>query len=133
MNATKQKKLEAGGWSVGSAADFLGLDEAEEAIVEMKLSMASRVKTLRRKKGLTQRELAEHIRSSQSRMAKLETADRSASLELYVRALVSLGETPVQIGKVIGVQLKRVPAKGRRGAVGSASKKKAKPARLQKV
>lgn len=114
MNATKRKKLEAAGWAVGTAAEFLGLDEAEAAIVEMKLSMASRLKTLRKKRSFTQGNLAEYIHSSQSRIAKLEAADKSASLDLYVRALVALGETPAQIGKVIAVKVKGAPAKSAR-------------------
>lgn len=41
MNANKQKKLEAAGWSVGSASDFLALTEAEEILVGMRLALAS--------------------------------------------------------------------------------------------
>ncbi|HRQ88777.1 MAG TPA: hypothetical protein PLA50_08265 [Bacteroidia bacterium] len=41
MNANKQKKLEAAGWSVGSAADFLALTETEEILVGMRLALAS--------------------------------------------------------------------------------------------
>lgn len=133
MKHTKLKKLEAAGWAVGSAAEFLGLDEAEQAIVEMKLSVASRLKALRQERGLTQNMLAARIRSTQSRMAKLEAADKSASLELYFRALVSMGETPAQIGKIIAVQVKPTPKAKRKSRAKSGSKKKAKSRAVQKV
>ncbi|MCA1641448.1 MAG: transcriptional regulator, partial [Acidobacteria bacterium] len=37
MKATKRKRLEAAGWSVGSAEDFLELSPVEAALVELKL------------------------------------------------------------------------------------------------
>ena len=37
-------KLEAAGWEVGSAADFLGLSKEEESLIDMKLALASRLK-----------------------------------------------------------------------------------------
>ena len=40
MEKTKKNKLEANGWTVGDIDGFLGLDEAEMAIVEMKVALA---------------------------------------------------------------------------------------------
>jgi hypothetical protein len=40
MEKTKKNKLEAKGWTVGDIDGFLGLDEAEMAIVEMKVALA---------------------------------------------------------------------------------------------
>ena len=114
MKATKRKKLERAGWAVGSASDFLGLSEAEVVIVGMKLALASKLRTLRQQQKLTQEEVAKRIGSSQSRVAKMEVAERSVSIELLVRSLISLGASPGQIGKIIGagsVQKKRTPAK----------------------
>ena len=88
--------------SPGSASDFLELSESEEAIVAMKLALASKLRGLRRDRRLTQQELAKQIGSSQSRVAKMEVADKSVSMELFVRSLVSLGASRQQIGKVIG-------------------------------
>jgi DNA-binding XRE family transcriptional regulator len=104
MKASKKKKLQEAGWTVGSASEFLELDEAEEAIVAMKLALGSKLKDVRREKRLTQQEVAKRIGSSQSRVAKMETADKSVSMELIVRSLVSLGTTRAQIGKVIGAR-----------------------------
>jgi len=102
MKAAKRKKLEADGWKVGSAADFLGLTEAEEALVAMKLALARNLKELRRKQGLTQLQLGDQIGSSQSRIAKMEAAERSVSLDLLVRSLLSLGASRQDIGSIVG-------------------------------
>lgn len=114
MKATKKKKLIKAGWTVGSASEFLELQPAEEVIVAMKLSLASELKTLRKEKDLTQEQVAKLIGSSQSRIAKMETADKSASLDLFIRSLASLGASRSQIGKVIAtkmVQKKSTPRK----------------------
>ena len=101
MNASKQKKLREAGWSIGTASDFLELSDAEAAIVEMKLALASNLRDLRRTRKMTQQELANRLGSSQSRVAKMEVADDSVSIELIIKSLVSLGATPKQIGKAI--------------------------------
>ncbi len=101
MKISKQKKLEAAGWKVGSTAEFLGLSEAEEMLVNMKVALARCVRAMRQKKTITQQGLAELLGSSQSRVAKLETADRSVSIELLIRSLVAMGATQTQIGKII--------------------------------
>jgi len=102
MKAAKKRKLEAAGWKVGSAAEFLELSDAEEVLVNMKLALAKNVKALRQQKKITQLELAKRIGSSQSRVAKMEVADSSVSLELLVRSLVSLGASCAQIGIIVG-------------------------------
>lgn len=116
MNAAKKKKLQKAGWAVGSTSEFLELSEAEETIVAMKLALASKLKDLRKEKRLTQEDVAKRIGSSQSRVAKMEVADKSVSMELFVRSLISLGTPRAQIGNVIGSRyVKRgSPAAGER-------------------
>jgi len=101
MNTSKQKRLEASGWRVGKTADFLGLSAAEELFVDIKLALANAVRTRRTKLGLTQAELARRMRSSQSRVAKLEAGDRTVSIDLLVHALVRLGATRRQLARVL--------------------------------
>ena len=79
--------------------ELLGLSDAEEAIVELRLRLADEVRRLRTTQGLTQRDLAERIGSSQSRVAFLEQGDASA--ELMIRALLVLGATRRQIGRLV--------------------------------
>ncbi len=101
MNATKPKKLEKAGWKVGSTTEFLGLTPEEEVLVDVKLALADKVKQLRKQRRVTQDALAKRIGSSQSRIAKLEAADRSVSVDLLVRSLVSLGASQKDIGGAI--------------------------------
>jgi DNA-binding XRE family transcriptional regulator len=97
MKETKRKKLEAAGWKVGSTAEFLDLTTEEEELVAMKLSLAANVKSRRESLKMTQQELAKQIGSSQSRVAKIESADKSVSIDLLIRSLASLGATRREI------------------------------------
>ena len=101
MNTTKKKRLEQAGWATGSAREFLGLDDEETQFIEMKLALAAGVRELRAKQGLTQSALAARLKSSQSRVAKMEAGDRSVSLDLLVRSLLNIGASPAEIGKWI--------------------------------
>lgn len=94
MKAEKRKSLEKAGWQVGSAADFLSLSKAEAAYVEMKLALAQELAEARRANHLTQQTLAARLRTSQPRVAMMEKGDPSVSLDLLVRALLTLGVTP---------------------------------------
>ena len=102
MKTSKRKKLEAAGWKVGTASEFLELSDAEEMLVNMKLALAANVKSMRQRQKMTQQELAHRIGSSQSRVAKMEVADPSVSMELLVRSLVALGASRTQIGRIVG-------------------------------
>ncbi len=101
MKAAKQKNLEANGWKVGNAADFLELTDEEAAYIELKLTLASCLKYERTKQHLTQKDFAKRINSSQSRVAKMETGDRSVSLDLLIKSLLALGVSNEYIGKTI--------------------------------
>ena len=91
MRTEKRKKLEAAGWRVGAAKDFLHLSEAEAAYVETKLKLADRLEAVRKERHLTQKELATMLKTSQSRLALMEKGDSSVSIDLLVRALGVFG------------------------------------------
>ena len=101
MDKNKQTRLEAQGWKVGTAEEFLGLTSEETAYVELRLRLSDAVRQLRKKKRLTQVQLAELLHSSQSRIAKVEAADESVSLDLLVRSLFVLGASNQDLAKVI--------------------------------
>ena len=44
MEKTKRKRLEAAGWQVGSAADFVGLSDEEAAYVELCVRLSDALK-----------------------------------------------------------------------------------------
>jgi len=101
MNKAKKKRLESGGWRVGDAADFLELTPEEAAFVELKLALAGYLRELRTRRDWTQVRVAGLLRSSQSRVAKMEAADGSVSIDLLVRSLLALGASRADVGRVI--------------------------------
>jgi ribosome-binding protein aMBF1 (putative translation factor) len=102
MDAEKRKRLEAAGWSVGSAQDFLNLSTEEAAFVELKLRLSESLKERRQSHNLSQTALARKIKSSQSRVAKMEAGDPSVSIDLLIRALLATGATRNDLARVVG-------------------------------
>jgi len=91
MNSTKRKRLEAKGWKVGDAQEFLNLSPEEAAYIEIKLALSKNLQDYRKAKRLTQTEFAKRIKTSQSRVAKMESGDPSVSIDLLIRSLFALG------------------------------------------
>jgi DNA-binding XRE family transcriptional regulator len=91
MDIKKKNKLKKLGGRVTSVREFLGLSQAEAAVVEIRVELAAAVREKRLAAGLTQAELASALGSTQSRVAKIEAADPQASLESMVRALAAAG------------------------------------------
>jgi hypothetical protein len=104
MNVKKKQQLEAHGWHVGSADEFLGLSTAEAAYIELKLTLSAHLKRRRQQQKLTQVELAKRLQSNQSRVAKMEAGDPSVSLDLLIRSLLALGLTPTDLARIIAPQ-----------------------------
>jgi len=101
MKAGRRRRLIAKGWTAGSAYEFLELTDAEAALVELKLALADALRHARAARGMSQVALAERMRSSQSRVAKIEAGDPSVSLDLVVKALLAVGATARDIGRVL--------------------------------
>jgi ribosome-binding protein aMBF1 (putative translation factor) len=101
MRADIARKLNARGWKVGDAKEFLGLLDQEAALVELRLALCRSVRERRLKLGLSQVELASRLGSSQSRVAKLEGADATVSIDLLIRGLLALGASRREIGRAL--------------------------------
>lgn len=101
MKQSKRKKLEAAGWAVGSAQEFLGLSDADAALIELKLALSRSLRDRRQRRGVSQVELAKRLQSSQSRIAKMEAGDPSVSMDLLVSSLLVLGASEADLAKVI--------------------------------
>jgi|KBSSwiStaDraftv2_1062776.scaffolds.fasta_scaffold26850_7 ribosome-binding protein aMBF1 (putative translation factor) len=101
MIEKKRKRLEAAGWKIGSAREFLELTDQEEAYIELRLKLADALKRQRVSRNLTQGDLAKAMSSSQSRVAKMEAGDASVSLDLLVRSLLAMGTTNMDLAKII--------------------------------
>ena len=101
MKPSKQKKLQAAGFKVGTVQEFLHLSDEDMALIELKLRLVAMLKTVREARGITQHQLAKLMASSQSRVAKLEGACTRASLDLICKALFALGVTNQDLAKAI--------------------------------
>ena len=101
MKSAKRKRLEAQGWRVGSTREFLGLSVEEAALVETKLRLSQGLRERRTRLALSQAAVAKRLHSSQSRVAKMEAADATVSVDLLLRALFALGATPRDVATAI--------------------------------
>ena len=101
MGKTERFRAEADGWSVGNADAFLGLSADESTYVEVKWALAGLMVERRKSASLTQAVLARQVKTSQSRLANMEHADATVSVDLLVRTLLSRGASRQDIARVI--------------------------------
>jgi len=69
------------------------------AIIEVKVALAKRLRAQRTRAGLSQVEVAKIVHSSQPRVAKMEGADQTVSIDLLMKALVKTGVSVQEIGR----------------------------------
>jgi DNA-binding XRE family transcriptional regulator len=94
MRAEKRRRLEAAGWKETTVREFLNLSEADVQYIEMKLALSRLLRLARERRRLTQTKAAALLKTSQSRLARMEAGDPSVSLDLLVRGLFALGASP---------------------------------------
>src|SRR6266566_2584275 len=100
MKAAKRRRLEAVGWKETTVKEFLNLSEADAQYIETKLALSRRLRRLRERRHLTQTKAASLLKTSQSRLARMEAGDPSVSLDVLVRGLFALGAAWKEIAKV---------------------------------
>lgn len=91
MNTAKRKALEAAGWKIGDAADFLGMSDEERQLLDARVELALAVRRQREVCRLSQKELGAKLKTSQPRVAKIERAATDVSLDQLVRAFAAAG------------------------------------------
>ena len=91
MNKEKRRALEAAGFVFEDAEDFLELTAEERRLVELRLAVSRAVRARREQQHLTQEQVARKLKSSQSRVAKMEAGAADVSLDLLFRGLFVLG------------------------------------------
>jgi len=101
MDKRKKARLARRGWKTGTVEEFLDLSAEESAYIEMKLALSEKLREKRIGTRLTQAELARAIRSSQSRVAKMEAGDPTVSIDLLVKSLLALGVSRKELGRAI--------------------------------
>lgn len=104
MDATKRKTLERAGWRFGDAADFLEMTDAERQLLDARAELAMAIRRQREARSLSQKQLAEMLKTSQPRVAKIERAAADVSMDQLVRAFTAVG------GKIV---LKAAKAKAK--------------------
>jgi predicted XRE-type DNA-binding protein len=101
MDTKKKKVLESKGYKVGTVEEFLGLSSEESEYIELKLALSEALIKRRKKSNLTQAQLAKMLKSSQSRVAKMEKGDPTVSVDLLVKSLLALGADKKSIARAI--------------------------------
>ena len=96
------------------AAAFLAASNPAAAVGEARRALAAALRARRTARRVTQVRLAALLGSSQSRIAKMEAADATVSLELLMRALVVLGASRQDVGELIGRGVRPAPTPDRR-------------------
>jgi predicted XRE-type DNA-binding protein len=109
---SRKRRLEAVGWRVGTAPEFLGLSDWEATYLDLKLQLAHAIRERRRQRRLTQGRLAKLLRSSQSAVAKMEGGDPSISIDPLVRSLLALGASLPELAEIISSRPVRRVARG---------------------
>src|SRR5436309_10612050 len=99
MKLEKKRRLQAVGWKETTVKEFLNLSDADAQYIETKLALSRRLRQLREQRHLTQTKAAALLKTSQSRLARMEAGDPSVSLDLLVRGLFALGATPKDLLK----------------------------------
>jgi DNA-binding XRE family transcriptional regulator len=100
----KRRRLEAKGSKVGTFAEFLRRSPEESVYIELKARLAIGLQEWRRRRRLTQADLAKRLQSSQSRIAKMEAGDPSVSLDLLIRSLLTLGASRRELSRIMSAR-----------------------------
>jgi phage-related protein/predicted XRE-type DNA-binding protein len=112
MDATKRKAIEAAGWKVGDAADFLEMSAEERQLLDARVELALAIRQQRKAAHLSQKQLGARLKTSQPRVAKIERAASDVSMDQLVRALTAAGGSfVVKSAAVKAKKGKRSPSK----------------------
>jgi hypothetical protein len=97
----RRPHLEGSWWRVGDVGEFLQLTPNQRAIVDIRVALANGISQARSERHWTHADLAKELGSSRSRVAKMEMPDSSVAIDLYVKSLLALGLSRVQLGFLI--------------------------------
>jgi hypothetical protein len=91
MDGAKRKALEAAGWTIGDAADFLGMSAEERQLLDARVKLATAIRELRQAFRLSQKDLGARLKTTQPRVAKIERAASDVSMDQLIRAFTAAG------------------------------------------
>jgi predicted XRE-type DNA-binding protein len=100
MDSAKRKALEAAGWKIGDAAEFMNMTPAERQLLDARVELALAIRRQRKAGQLSQQDLGARLNTSQPRIAKIERAANDVSMDQLVRAFAAAGgKIVVKYGK----------------------------------
>ncbi|HEV7279779.1 MAG TPA: XRE family transcriptional regulator [Pirellulaceae bacterium] len=102
MNEAEKQALEEAGWKFGTAQDFLALSDAEMEIIAARAKLASEVRRRRQANKVSQPTFAQILKTSQSRVSLIESADPGVSFDQLIKAMIAAGATLKEVGETIG-------------------------------
>ena len=109
METAKRRAIEAAGWVVGDAADFLQMSDEERQLLDARVELALAVRRQREARNLSQKQLGAILKTSQPRVAKIERAASDVSMDQLFRAFTAAG------GRIVVKPAKAKVKKGRGG------------------
>ena len=101
MPIERQKKPDAVGGMETIVPEPLVRPGAQMEYNETKRALSRRLRELRSEQDLTQTELAATLKTSQSRVAKMEKGDPTVSIDLLMQALFRLGVTRRELARTL--------------------------------
>lgn len=110
MDSKKRKAIEAAGWRIGDAADFLGMSDDERQLLDARVQLALAIRRQRKARQLSQKQLGAKLKTSQPRIAKIERAASDVSMDQLVKAFAAAG------GKIVIKTAKVTSTKGKRSS-----------------
>lgn len=100
MDQQSKAKLEAKGWQVGTAADFLELTSEDLLVIEIKLALARRLEE-RQQRSLDPTEVSPT--PTHPNQSKRSDSDHEShtSIDQLIRDMIATGASPQEIGQLI--------------------------------
>ena len=74
-----------------TVADWLGLDDAEMRVIELRVSLVKAIRKQREESGISQAALARRIGTAQPNIAKIEAGGIGVSLDLLMTVFFATG------------------------------------------
>jgi DNA-binding XRE family transcriptional regulator len=100
MDDEKRARVKAKGWVEVDLYDWLGLDEADMRVIELRVALVKAIRHRREGAGISQAQLARRIGTAQPNIAKIEAGGIGVSLDLLMTVFFATGG---KLSELIGV------------------------------
>lgn len=94
MDQQKREQLEANGWQIGTAANFLNLTDEDLLLIEIKLALVHRLEE-------RQQEMSAYPIGHSIQPSEISQPEAPASIDQLIRDMIASGASPQEIGHLI--------------------------------